>query len=301
MERHSPAMEPNNFESQSRVKGQEMVSAESACRGRDAIDAWLRFYEDPKHMPRFLSPSGRLSQYNEFLFQRIVKELAPRLRPGNPVRLWSAGSGIDYVSLKLKAIYGDSIEITIFDVSEDCISANRRAFEENGLRADIVVGDLFKASYFREFDMVFNTGLLEHFQKDRQEVLLRIFSDSLRSGGEYVTYVPYAGGRLYNHCMERMKAKGVWQVGPETPMATFRDLQSGDLILVEEFPLDALYQLTFLRPAYPLLGFVLLPATSILMKFPGVFERMFMRLFGGYGLYARFEKPLITRHDKNSV
>jgi len=283
------------------AKGQEIGSAESACRDHDAIDAWLRFYEDPKNMPKSSSPSGRLSQYNESFFQRIVKELTPKLRPGNLVRLWSAGSGIDYVSLKLKATYGDLIEITIFDVSEECITANTQAFEENGLRANFVIGDLFKASYFREFDMVFNTGLLEHFQKDRQEVLLRIFSDSLRSGGEYVTYVPYAGGRLYNHCMERMKAKGVWQVGPETPMATFRDLQSGDLILVEEFPLDALYQLTFLRPAYPLLGFVLLPATSILMKFPGVFERMFMRLFGGYGLYARFEKPLITRHDKNSV
>jgi SAM-dependent methyltransferase len=294
-------MEPNNSESQSRVKGQEMVSAESACRGRDAIDAWLRFYEDPKNMPGFLSPSGRLSQYNEFFFHRIVKELAPRLRPGNPVRLWSAGSGIDYVSLKLKAIYGDSIEITIFDVSEDCISANRRAFAENDLQADFVVGDLFKASYFGEFDMVFNTGLLEHFQRKEQEVLLRILSDSLRPGGEYLTYVPYAGGRLYIHCMERMRANGVWKFGPETPIATFGDLQSGDLILVEEFPLDALQQLGLLRPAYPLLGLVILPATSILMRFPGVFERLFMRLFGGYGLYARFEKPLVVSHGTNSA
>jgi len=144
--------------------------------------------------------------------------------------LWSAGSGIDHVSLKLKAIYGDSIEVSIFDISEDCISANRRAFEEDGLQADFEVGDLFKASYFGEFDVVFNTGLLEHFQIEDHQVLLRIFSDSLRPGGQYATYVPYAGGRLYNHCMERMKASGVWEFGPETPIATFRDLQSGECL-----------------------------------------------------------------------
>jgi len=301
MERHSSAMERINPKSQSGVNDPEAVSVESACSDHGAIDAWLRFHEEQKNTPMSISPTKRLSRYSESFFHRITKELAPKLRHSNPVRLWSAGSGFDYVSLKLKATYGDSIEITIFDVSRECILANKRAFEENGLRADFVVGDLFNATYVGEFDMVFNTGLLEHFQREEQEVLLRVFSDSLRPGGEYLTYVPYAGGRLYNRCMKRMKTRGVWQFGPETPIATFRNLGSGDLILKEEFPLDALHQLTFLRPAYPLLGLAFLPATAAVMRLPDIFEPSLMRLIGGYGLYARFEKPLKEGRDASSA
>ena len=226
--------------------------------------------------------------YNETFFRKIAEALARRNKPR--LRLWSAGAGIDYVSLRLKAVYGDAVELTVFDVSEDCIETNRRVFEENGLRADFVAGDLFDIDYSEEFDIVFNTGLLEHYEKEEQEALLRAFSASLRPGGEYLTYVPYAGGRLYNHCMRRMKARGTWELGPEMPISTFKHLDGGGLTLVEEQPLDALHQLMFIRRAYPLLGMICIPVTLALPMMPHFAESILMKSIKGYGLYGRFAK-----------
>jgi 2-polyprenyl-3-methyl-5-hydroxy-6-metoxy-1,4-benzoquinol methylase len=257
---------------------------------RDAIDSWLRFYERHKGTLATSSLSTELSRYNQYFFDRIVENLIPKLRTKEPVRLWSAGSGIDCLSLKLKAIYGNSIEVTITDVSGECMNMNRRMFEENGLSANFIVADLFEESHTDAFDIVYNTGLLEHFQRTEQEMLLRTFSDSLQWGGAYMTCVPHSKAILYTHCMRRMKARNAWPFGPETPIATFASMHSWDMMLTEETPFDATHQLTFIKPAYPLLGTALLPVILAATKFHRFLEPSLLRLIDGYCLYARYEK-----------
>lgn len=95
---------------------------------------------------------------------------------------------------------------------------------------------------------------------------------------------------MANHCRNRMMARKVWPYGPEVPISTFKDHDCGGLTLIEEAPMDALDQLNFIRPAYPLLGTVMAPALKLASKVPKFSEPAMMKVFGGYGLYARFEK-----------
>jgi len=256
----------------------------------EAIKAWLLLYKNSEYeLPNeFLFEE--LSSYNKSFLQRVCHEVDSRVKCGIPIRIWSAGSGIDPVSMKLKEIFRDKIELTILDVSPECIHMNEAAFEKRGLHADFVVGNLFEAKYEQRFDIVMNTGLLEHFSTHGQTDLLRIFSNSLKPGGVYLTYVPYAGGRLYKYCMERMIRIGNWKVGPEVPIETFREMNIEGLVLVEEYPLDALYQLAFLRGAFPILGILTLPVVMVITRLPSVFELPFLRLISGYGLFAEFRR-----------
>lgn len=256
----------------------------------EAIKAWLLLYKNSEYELSNELLSEELSPYNRSFFQRVCHEVDSRVKCSVPIRIWSAGSGIDPVSMKLKEIFRDKIELTILDVSPECIYMNKAAFEKRGLHADFVVGNLFKAKYVQRFDIVMNTGLLEHFSIQGQTDLLRIFSDSLKPGGVYMTYVPYAGGRLYKYCMERMMRIGNWKVGPEVPIETFREMEIKGLVLVEEYPLDALYQLAFLRGAFPILGTLTLPVVMIITKHPSIFESPLFKLISGYGLFAEFKK-----------
>jgi len=256
----------------------------------EAIKAWLLLYKDPKYGLLSDSLFEELSLYNKSFLQRVCQEVNSRIKRGTPIQVWSAGSGIDPVSMRLKEIYRDKIELTILDVSPECINMNKAAFERRGLYADFVVGNLFEAKYERSFDIVINTGLLEHFSKQGQIDLLRIFSISLKPGGSYMTYVPFAGGRLYNYCMKRAIRRRNWEFGPEVPIETFREVRIEGFVLVEECPLDALWQLTFLGRAFPILGALIWPVIKVVTRFSSVFEPLFFKLIGGYGLFAVFRR-----------
>jgi len=256
----------------------------------NATESWLQFYRSHDNQSANISPFSKLNSYNKSFFELVSKEIYLRREHNEKVRIWSAGSGIDPVSLKLKEIYKDDIELTIFDVSRECIRENKIAFERHHLSANFVIDDLFNSNYLNEFDIVMNTGLLEHFSNDQQKSLMEIFSKSLRSSGIYVTYVPYSRGKLYVHCMERMKKKGTWELGREIPITTFKEMRINELMLVEEYSLDALYQLSFIRPAHPFLGSIVYPMILFLMNFPSIFEPIFLKIINGYGLFALFKR-----------
>jgi SAM-dependent methyltransferase len=198
--------------------------------------------------------------------------------------------------MNIKATFKNDVELTLSDTSEDCILANREAFANHGLAARFLTGDLFDSEFNEEFDIVINTGLLEHFEPTDAERLLRRISQSLRPDGTYMTLVPYADGRLYRLCMARMKKKGTWELGPEKPLSTFKNLRSDQLVLVEERPIDALFQLSFVPSAFPGMGSIALPAIVLMKNAPRVFEPIFMRVMSGYALYGKFVK--ISRAPK---
>jgi len=250
---------------------------------------WVRFYEEPETTFPDLTTLTWMASYNRFLYGRISDEIRARVASGQHIRIWDAGAGVDLVPFKLKENFGGAISLTISDISEKCILANKRAYDKAGLKADFVVGDLFKSSYTEEFDIVMNTGLLEHFSRDEKEALFRVISRSLRPGGVFMTLVPYAGGKLYIHCMKRLMEKGKWRHEAEHPVATFRNLELGDLVLEEEVPTGAVDQFASFRGAYPLLSSLVHPAIALFEVLPST-DPLLMKVIGGYCLFARFAK-----------
>lgn len=285
---------PNRHDNGSFERGSPVPSAPS--------DFWLRYYDRRESKLKSPREYGSLTSYNRYMLEQLRREVSLRKTKGPPVRIWSAGAGIDPVSLNLKAEFGASVDLTLVDISRQCVAANRRMFKERGLDAEFIVGDLFDMCFENTFDIVMNTGLLEHFDKDERRALLKRFSESLVEGGFYFTMVPFSGARIYRFCMRRMREMGTWELGPETPMSTLSDIDpDGSLVLVSEYPVDAAFQLSFIKPAFPSLGSIILPFVLLVTDMQSVFEPVLRRVIGGYALYGVFAKKQGTDSESRKT
>ena len=255
-------------------------------------DAWTRYHQEEagREPPSSVPTLSSMRVYQRTMIKECSKEIERRAKEKPTVRLWSAGSGIDFISLKLKQSYGGKLAVTVFDISPDCITRNKELFERNGSSAEFVVGDLFESSYDGAFDIVINTGLLEHFDKHAQETLLAKFSRSLVAGGVYLTVTPYSGARLYEYSKKRSIAKGSWPYGPESPIRTLRDLGVPALSLTEERQLGATDQLVMLKHAFPRMKGALGHCAELAERCSPVLDPVLRPLIGGYSLFDRFVK-----------
>jgi 2-polyprenyl-3-methyl-5-hydroxy-6-metoxy-1,4-benzoquinol methylase len=275
------------------IKMNPSAVSKGSPKRTEAEQAWIEIYKKLEQSPEAIEFVPRLRQYSVYqrsMINETLAEISKRLESNEQVSVWSAGSGIDTISLYLKNKCADSLRLTLQDISQECVSFNKEMFSGLGLRADFVVGNLFDSNYREEFDIAINTGLLEHFETPDQSRLLRVFSDSLKPGGVYLTATPFAGARLYSYCKKRIEARGDWKVGPETPISTMVGLESADLVLTSEHQIAARDQLNFVMDAYPRLGKLLYPAIVGLGKLPDSAEPVLLRLIGGYCLLDKFVK-----------
>lgn len=76
---------------------------------------------------------------------------------------------------------------SLLDISKEVISKAKKAFDNNQLKGNFIVGDCLNLDFDNQFDLIFSIGLLEHFE-DTYSVLKNQF-DSLRPGGLFIGYV----------------------------------------------------------------------------------------------------------------
>jgi 2-polyprenyl-3-methyl-5-hydroxy-6-metoxy-1,4-benzoquinol methylase len=253
--------------------------------------AWLDYYDKGLgrvDIPKLKTPA--LSRFQEVVIDELSKEIENRKPADHPVRIWSAGSGQDIISLVLKSRYGEQIEILIQDLLEDCIAFNQRMFTENGLEARFVAKDLFATDTAAEFDIVFNTGLLEHFSTEDQKRLIEVFASGLKKGGVYLTATPSSRAKIYIRCKRLLEERGEWPYGPETPILTLKEVAGNGLFLEDEYDIDALGQLGFIQGAFPVLGRFLVPAVILMTRMPRISERILLKIVGGYCVLSKFSK-----------
>ena len=267
------------------MKNSKKIDAEEDT----AIKAWVLYYDKRRSKNNKVSEIGPFAAYQNIIIKEALNEFRKR-SSSKSIEVWSAGSGIDLISLHLKRELGESISITIQDISEKCISENRKIFKENGMEAKFLVEDIFDSKFVEKFDIVFNTGLLEHFDKKNQERLLDIFSRSLKEGGVYLTSTPSLQGKVYNHCMKKMKGINIWPYGPENPVMSLQGLNVLDLRLETECPVGALDQISFVEKAYPILGIITIPVLSIARRLQGIVEPTLIKIIGGYCIFDKFVK-----------
>lgn len=201
----------------------------------------------------------------------------------------NAGSGLDLISLTLKRDFSN-LKITLADISIEILSLNREIFEPKGVTADLIRADVSYLPFKRSsFDIVFNTGLLEHFGKDKQK---RIFNEILRvtaRKGYFITANPSQAGRIYKFGMDYARKKGLWQFGREEPIKTLRYLKTSETDL-EEYNMDFTSQLDFLgyvNPAFRIVfaPFKVLSRVNIISR---TFDLIFGKIFGTYLLISVF-------------
>jgi 2-polyprenyl-3-methyl-5-hydroxy-6-metoxy-1,4-benzoquinol methylase len=139
--------------------------------------AWVR-------PPRWRLPSKLVVSTRDL--QHII---APHVRPGmRYLELGCApGKLLAWVAHALKA------EVSGLDYSERGIEWSRRLFQTLGLHADLRCEDVWASTFEPgSFDVVFSSGLIEHFKDPRG--IVRVHVSLLKRGGRALIVVPNYGG-----------------------------------------------------------------------------------------------------------
>ncbi len=177
------------------------------------------------------------------LSEEIVRILKKEIACLQGKKILEAGSGSGRISLRL-ALSG--AEITLLDYSAKALEISGGHFHKYGLPVTLVNADLTEKLPFADnaFDMVWNSGVMEHF--DRQEQL-PIVREIHRVAREFHTFNPYTGSIFYRLGKWAAERNGSWPYGKELPIQTMKDVFTGaGYTLQAEYPIASSVSLDFL-------------------------------------------------------
>lgn len=142
--------------------------------------------------------------------------------------------------------------ITALDVSDDALAIARRSFVEARQQATFVPGTVFDLPFTDgSFDLVYNTGLLEHFERPVRAQALAEMLRVLSAQGVCVTINPNARAKMYRRLKAAAERRGTWDVGYEEPLYTLGDVLDHKRYVLEEYSVGWLMQLHFVKYVLP--------------------------------------------------
>lgn len=225
-------------------------------------------------------------------FYSILKKI---IKENNYRSILSSGAGQDIISFNLQKEFKNRLKITLLDISEDVLDWNKRLFFKHHLKAQFIKADIFQTPFEpNSFDVVFNTGVLEHFKREEQIKIVKETLRVLKSSGYFITANPSANGKLYNLGMKIAKKKGIWRFGNETPIKSlfFLSKEISGIKSIREINKDFLTQLSFLTYINPMFKFIIFPL-ELISKLPfltQVYDTLFSRVFGTYLIISIIKK-----------
>lgn len=148
----------------------------------------------------------------------IVEVIEQECTPLPGRRFLEAGSGTGRISLDLAKRGAD---VVLLDISATALDLSRSFFEKAGVRGSFVQASAFALPFAdNSFDVVWNTGLIEHFLFDDQVKILSEMVRVLKPTGKLLTFNPSSAGWLYRLGKFLLERTGRWHYGREIPIAT---------------------------------------------------------------------------------
>lgn len=118
-----------------------------------------------------------------------------------------AGCGFGVTSLLIEK----GAQRTLLDLEPKAIETARQLFSRVGQHAEFETGDLFAMNFpDNAFDVVFNAGVLEHFDTTGRREALREMARVTRPGGIVCVAIPNHFSVPYRFAYEYRKARGKW-------------------------------------------------------------------------------------------
>jgi len=236
---------------------------------------------------RFASGRFTSALTRDIIYRTVVSILEKEVPQPRSKRILEVGSGSGLVSLALARRGAD---VTLCDISPEAIKFSRAVFGRAGVKETTVEGSILDLPFEDNgFDVTWNAGVIEHFEKEDQTRALREMLRVTRPGGRVVVAVPSSRAGIYARAKRYADRKGLWQPGYEAPIASFRDIAAQvPATLTHEYSIGFLAQLHFLkyyfaRPAWLRLAWCGLVEVLSLVLRP-------LNRLPGYLLVAVFEK-----------
>lgn len=140
--------------------------------------------------------------------------------------LWvEAGSGTGRVSVRLAEEY--QIDAVLIDTSVSAIKISKKLAGKRSVENGIsyIVGSIFHLPIRSEIvEVVWNSGVLEHFSMDQRQAAIGEFMRCLKTFGRILIIAPNRFAIVYNIARIIAMKIGAWPYGYEEPMS-YRDLR----------------------------------------------------------------------------
>jgi len=230
------------------------VSKHESEHARTVAKTWTDYWETSGMRPdlslrgrvlrRYIAAVGGMAstRYTLGILERVLGDVRGKT-------VLDAGSGTGLNSLALAA---RGAEVTLLDVAQPALDIAKTYYDEQGLAARFVRGSIFELPFpDGTFDVVWNTGVIEHFEPAERRLAVREMLRVMKPGGTTITINPNAGARIYRFAKEWAERHGRWDVGFELPIDTLAgDVDAAEYV-VEESDEGWLMELHFLKLLVP--------------------------------------------------
>ncbi|MFA0778100.1 MAG: hypothetical protein PVTTEEND_001814 [Candidatus Fervidibacter sp.] len=230
---------------------------------------WKRFWQKEQGW-------GEWDEVSQVQYDAL-KTLFPK---PHSLRVLEAGSGTGRVSLRLAK---EGAQVTLLDLSEEALHLSRRLMTAWGVSATTIVGSLFALPFKdNQFTLVWNGGVLEHYDEAEQRQML---SEMVRVSSQWiVVMVPNRRALFYRWAKRYLEWRGKWSFGKECPLETLTHLVPENALLVREFEVGHEITLRWLR------SFHFLPRPLRRPETVPSFYRWLLQRVHGYLLVALLQK-----------
>ena len=162
------------------------------------------------------SEDETIQRFNQEFAQKVL-ELLPE--GGNVLEM---GSGEGWQSLALAR--SGKFQVTLLDFSGNALDNARKLFQRENLTADFILADAFEPGE-GQYDLVFNAGVIEHYNAEQQTALLR--SMAMRSSKYVIVLAPNRLCEWYWLWRVQVTAQASWPYGKEAPLIDLSQVMQG--------------------------------------------------------------------------
>ncbi len=198
-------------------------------------------------------------------------------------KVLEAGCGRGMISAKLAELGAD---VHLLDISPEALQIARRHFASKNIAASFTEGDILDPPFGDStFDIVWNAGVMEHFEGALRLRATRGIADIVKPGGLFITFNPSARAVFYTIGKRAAERKGKWPYGPEFPVESLQgQCAAAGLTVMKEYPICFRENLSYLSYVSKHLRSIV---KLLLLPFP---QRLLVKVFGGYLLVTAAKK-----------
>ncbi|MFQ5716406.1 MAG: class I SAM-dependent methyltransferase [Nitrospinales bacterium] len=183
---------------------------------------WDRVWQDKNNLEEW--------DYLSQVVSDVLKDETPSM---NEKKVIEVGSGSGRISHRLAT---SGAKVTLLDISDQAILEEKRLFQETNVPAKLIQGSLFQIPCGESsHDIVWNSGVVEHYLDDELRAALKEMARVCRHDGRVIVIVPYAGSILHTVGKAFIEKMAEYPYGNEYPIKTLTsDLEAISCTLVKK-------------------------------------------------------------------